>query len=157
METPILIIGFILIAMFVAPIYLIIKNHKIDDKKVQTIFTAHNQNNKFNFAVQLTDKKKVLGVDAQKRGLLYIDFNQTEPYVQFVNLEEQQNCTLVTATEPGNTSRFKKLSFHFDGKSNSKSKEEITFYDHDQHYTIPVYPQEEYIIAQKWHEVIRSL
>lgn len=157
METSIMIIGIILIAMFVAPIYLIMKNHKIDHNKVKAIFAAHSDNNKFNFEVALADKNKILGVDAQKRGLLFIDFNQKEPYVRFVNLEEQKNCKLVTAVLPGDTNRFKKVSFHFETTSTSKTKEEITFYDNEHHYKVPVYGKEEYVLAQKWHEAIRAI
>lgn len=157
METSVITVNIILVLIILIPLYFAMRPKKVNLSKVKSLFSEHSQDNLFNFNIHLTDKRKVLGIDAQKKGLLFIDFNFEEPKVNFVDFQAVKNCKLITQTAPEDTKNFKKVTFHFETPSAPATVKEISFYDANHPYTIPVYGNEEYLIAQEWNDAIRKL
>lgn len=156
MDTPIMIIGLVLTLVVAVPIYFVLRAQKVDKNQISTLFAQHSQNNKYQFELIANQGRKVLGVDSQKKGLLFIDLNLKEPFVTFHDLEQSQSCEVATSGPQGKSNILKKIEWIFLSKNGKTTDNSIIFHDSDKNYIVPVYAHEELKLAQEWQQTIQK-
>jgi hypothetical protein len=156
MDTSIMIIGFVLLLLVVLPIYFIVNAKNIDKKQVKSLFAKHSQENKYNFQLIANQGRKVLGMDPQNKGLLFIDFNLKEPLVAFQDLKQSESCAVATSSPLGKSNVLGKIEWIFISKKGTPADSSVLFHDSDRNYLIPVYAHEELKLAQQWQETIQK-
>ena len=156
MDTPIMIIGLLLILIVALPIYYVVRTHKVDTAQIKSLFSQYSQGNKYQFQMITNHGRKVLGMDTHKKGLLFIDFNLKVPYVSFQDLKGSKSCEVATSDPQGKTNTLKKIEMIFASKSGSYQEDAVLFYDANRNYIVPVYAHEELKLAQQWQETIQK-
>ena len=156
MDTAVIIIGLIILSIVAVPIYFVLRAHKIDQNQIKTLFAQYSQNNQYQFQLVASHNRKVLGMDAQKKGLLFIDFNLKEPFVTFQDLQQSESCKVATSGLQGNSNVFKKVEWIFMSKNGTPQEQSVLFHDSDKNYIVPVYAHEELKLAQQWQETIEK-
>ncbi len=156
METPVIIIGLIFILIIAIPLYFVLKASKIDQKQIDSLFAQYSQNNRYRFQLVASHQRKALAMDAQNRGLLFIDFNLSEPYVAFQDLAQVKSCAVAMGNPQGKSNLLRKVEFIFMSKSGTAQDDSVLFHDADKPYIVPVYPHEELKLAEQWQEVINK-
>lgn len=156
MDTPIMIIGIVLIAIMAIPLYFVVRGHKLDQNQIKTLFAQHSQGNKYQFQLIANHGRKVLGLDSQKKGLIFIDFNLHEPYVTFQDLKKTDSCQVATSSPQGKSNVLKKVEWIFMSKNGNATDNSVLFHDSDKNYIVPVYAHEELKLAQQWQETIQK-
>ncbi|MCF6131676.1 hypothetical protein [Flavobacterium wongokense] len=156
MDTPIIIIGLVLIAIVALPLYLVLRAHKLDKNQIKTLFAQHSQDNQYQFQLIATHSRKALGMDIKKKGLLFIDFNLKEPFVSFQDLKQSESCKVATSSPQGKSNMLKKVELFFTSKNGTAQDNTVLFHDADRDYIVPVYAQEELKLAQQWQEIIQK-
>ena len=156
MDTPIIIIGLILILIVAIPLYFVLRAHKLDQSQINSLFAQYSQDNKYQFQLIATHSRKALGMDSKKKGLLFIDFNLKEPYVAFQDLKKSESCNIATSSPQGKSHVLKKVELFFTSKSGTPQDNSLLFHDADKNYIVPVYAQEELKLAQQWQEIIQK-
>ncbi len=86
MDLPVIIIGLIFILIISAPLYFVLKSKKIDKNQMDSLFAQYSQNNRYRFQLVASHHRKALAIDTQNQGMLFMDFNLSEPYVTFHDL-----------------------------------------------------------------------
>lgn len=155
MDTPIIIIGLVLTIIIIVPIYVVLKKQKVNYKQVETLFTQHSQNSRYNFQLIASQGRKVLGMDPNEKGLLFIDFNLKEPFVRFQDLKQTESCEVAISNPIGKTHTLKKVEWIFMSKGKA-SDNGVMFHDSDKNYLVPVYAHEELKLAQQWQQTIQK-
>lgn len=156
MDTPIMIIGLLLLFIVALPLYYVIRANKLDNSQIKSLFSQYSQGNKYQFQLITNHGRKVLGMDSEKKGLLFIDFNLKEPYVSFQDLKGSKSCELATSDPHGKTNALKKIEMIFTSKGGSYKEDAVLFYDANRNYIVPVYAHEELKLAQQWQETIQK-
>ena len=156
METSVIIIGLIIILIIAVPLYFVMQGNKINQQQIDSLFAQYSQNNRYHFQVVASHQRKVLAMDTQNRGLLFIDFNLKEPFVVFQDLTTAKSCAVVTANPKGHTNLIKKIEWIFFSKDGTAQEQGILFHDNDKQYIVPVYTQEQLTLAAQWQEVINK-
>ncbi|QBZ97345.1 hypothetical protein [Flavobacterium sangjuense] len=156
MDTPVIIIGLVLIAIVVFPLYFVLRANQLDKNQIKTLFAQNSQDNKYQFELIATHNRKALGIDSKKKGLLFIDFNLKEPYVSFQDLKQSESCKVATSSPQGKSNVLKKVEWFFMSKKGIPQSNTVLFHDADNDYIVPVYAQEELKLAQQWQEVIQK-
>lgn len=156
MDTPIMIIGLVLIFIVALPLYFVIKAQKVDNAQIKSLFSEYSQGNKYQFQLITNHGRKVLGMDAQQKGLLFIDFNLKEPYVSFQDLTGSKSCEVATSDVQGKSNTLKKIEMIFGKKNGEYQEEGVLFYDAKRNYIVPVYAQEELKLAREWQDTIQK-
>ncbi len=155
MDTPIMIIGLVLIAIVAIPLHFVLRGQNINQKQIKALFAQYSQGNKYQFQLIATNNRKVLGMDSQKKGLLFIDFNLKEPYVTFQDLKQSNSCEVAISNVPGRSNTLEKVEWIFMSKNGKAAEKSVLFHDSDKNYIVPVYPHEELKLAQLWQETIQ--
>lgn len=157
MDTSIIIIGLILLVIMSVPLYFVFKAGKINKKQITSLFAQHNQNNRYQFQLVATSpNRKALAIDAQNRGLLFIDLNLKEPYTVFRDLAQVQSCGIAIDNPQGKTNTLKKVEWIFMSNSGKTQGEDILFHDANKNYIVPVYGHEELKLAEEWQNIINK-
>lgn len=156
MDTPVIIIGLVLILIVAIPLYFVIRSHKVDTTQINSLFAQYNQDNNYKFELIATHSRKALGMDPKKKALLFIDFNLKEPYVSFQNLKQSESCKVATSSPQGKSNALKKIEWFFMSKSGTPQDSTVLFHDADKNYIVPVYAHEELKLAQQWQELIQK-
>lgn len=155
MDTPVIIIGLVLIVIVAIPLYFVLRAHKVDHKQIKTLFAQNSQNDNYKFQLIASQGRKVLGMDSKNKGLLFIDFNLEEPYVTFQDLKQSQSCEVATSSPQGKSNALKRIELLFMSKKGTADNA-VLFHDADKHYIVPVYAHEELKLAQQWKETIQK-
>ncbi|MEO5776904.1 MAG: hypothetical protein ABIQ27_08360 [Flavobacterium sp.] len=156
MDLPVIIIGLVLLLIVAFPLYFVIRAHKLDQNQIKTLFAQNSQDNKYQFQLIANQGRKVLGMDSQKKGLLFIDFNLEEPYVTFQDLKQSESCEVATSSPLGKSNALKRIEWVFMSKKGTASDNSVLFHDADKNYIVPVYAHEELKLAQQWQETIQK-
>ncbi|MGC4041155.1 MAG: hypothetical protein QM710_10310 [Flavobacterium sp.] len=156
MDLPIVIIGLVLIAIIVFPLYFVLRGHKLDQKQIRSLFEKHSQGNHYQFQLIVSQNRKALGLDSKKRGLLFIDFNLKEPFVSFQDLKQSEHCEVAISSPQGKSNTLKKIELFFTPKAGSPQENTLLFHDSDKQYIVPVYAHEELKVAQEWQQIIQK-
>lgn len=156
MDTPVIIIGLVLIAIVALPIYFVLRANQLDKNQIKTLFAQNSQDNKYQFELIAAHNRKVLGMDSKKKGLLFIDFNLKEPYVSFQDLRQSESCKVATSGPQGKSNIMNRVELFFTSKAGTPLDNSVLFHDSDNDYIVPVYAQEELKLAQQWQEVIQK-
>ncbi|MGL2966692.1 hypothetical protein [Flavobacterium sp. XGLA_31] len=156
MDTPVIIIGIVLLAIVVVPVYFVLKGKKIDEKQIKTLFAQYSQNNRYRFQLMATHHRKALAIDPVNRGLLFIDFNLSEPYVAFRDLTETKECAVATDNPQGLTNVVKKVEWIFFSRTGLSQHHDLVFHDKNRPYIVPVYGHEEQRLAEEWQQLIHK-
>jgi Tfp pilus assembly protein PilW len=154
MDTPVIIIGLILLLIVVIPVYFVIRANKVNQNQIKSLFAQYSQNNRYRFQLIASQNRKALAIDPQNRGLLFIDFNLKEPYVAFRDLAETKGCAVATDNPQGLTNIVKKVEWIFFAKNGMSQSNDVLFHDRDKPYIVPVYGYEEQKLAEQWQELI---
>lgn len=155
MDTPVIIIGLAVLVLVAIPLYFVLRGQKIDQQKIKALFAQHSQG-KYQFELIATNNRKVLGMDARKKGLLFIDFNLNEPYVTFQDLRQSTSCEVAISNAPGRSNVLEKVEWIFMSKNGKATENSVLFHDSDKNYIVPVYAHEELQLAQQWQETIQQ-
>lgn len=156
MDTPIMIIGIILVVIMAIPLYFVIRAHKVDNNQIKTLFAQNSQDNKYKFQLIANQGRKVLGMDSKQKGLLFIDFNLKEPYVTFQDLKHSERCEVATSSPQGRSNTLERVEWIFMGKKGTAADNSVLFHDADKNYLVPVYAHEELKLAQQWQQTIQK-
>ncbi len=156
MDTPIIIIGVVLITIVALPLYFVLRSHKLDQNQIKTLFAQHSQGNRYQFQLIATHNRKALGLDTKKKGLLFIDFNLKEPFVYFQDLDQKERCEIATSSPKGKSNTLKKIELFFTSKTGTSQENTLLFHDSDKHYIVPAYAHEELKLAQHWQQLIQK-
>lgn len=156
MDTPVIIIGLVLITIVAFPIYFVLKANKLNKNQINALFAQYSQGNKYQFQLIATHSRKALAIDPKKKGLLFIDFNLNEPYVSFQDLRQSESCRIATSDPRGKSNLFKRIELFFTSKGGTPQDKTVLFHDADNNYIVPVYAHEELKLAQQWQEVIQK-
>lgn len=156
MDTPIIIIGLVLIAIVAFPLYFVLRAHKLDQNQIKALFAQHSQSNQYQFQLIATQNRKALGFDSKKKGLLFIDFNLNEPYVSFQDLKKSQHCEVAISSPQGKSNALKKVELFFMSKKGEPQESTLLFHDSDKQYIVPAYAHEELKLAQQWQQLIQK-
>lgn len=156
METPVIIIGLVFILIISIPLYFVMKGNKIDQNQIDSLFAQYSQNNRYRFQLVASHQRKVLALDAHNKGLLFMDFNLSEPYVVFRDLATIQSCAVAIGNPQGKSNTLKKVEWIFMSKKGTAQDDGVLFHDGDKPYIVPVYPHEELKLAEQWQEVINK-
>jgi hypothetical protein len=156
MDTPVIIIGLVLLLIVATPIYLVLRGQKLNQHQIKSLFSQYSQGNKYQFQLVATNNRKVLGMDASKKGLLFIDFNLKEPFVTFQDLKQSESCEVAISNPQGKTNTLKKVEWIFMSKKGTAAENSVLFHDSDKNYIVPVYAHEELKLAQQWQETIQK-
>ncbi|MDI9257213.1 hypothetical protein [Flavobacterium sedimenticola] len=156
MDLSIIIISAILVLIIAVPLFFVMRTHKLDTRKIDTLFAQHSQNNQYKFTLVETHHRKTLGFDAQNQGLLFIDFNFNEPYVLFRDLRNCNRCTVDTVFDSRQTNKPQKVTLAFQSTSEKQAIEPLLFYDESKPHIVPVYGNEELQLAEQWRQIIQS-
>ncbi len=156
MDTPIMIIGLVILLLLAIPLYYIVRGQKIDQKQIKALFAQYSQGDTYRFQLVATNNRKVLGVDSNKKGLLFIDFNLKEPYVTFQDLKKSHSCEVAISNVSGQSNVLEKVEWIFMSKNGKAADNSILFHDSDKNYLVPVYAHEELKLAQLWQETIQK-
>jgi len=156
MDTPVIIIGLVFILIISIPLYFVMKGNKLDKKQIDSLFAQYSQNNRYRFQLVATHHRKALAIDAQNKGLLFMDFNLNEPYAVFRDLAQVRSCAVATANPQGKSNLLKKVELIFFSTNGTAQDDGVLFHDEDKPYIVPVYPHEELKLAEEWQEVINK-
>lgn len=156
MDTPVIIIGLVLIGIIALPLYFVLRAHKLDQNQIKTLFAQNSQDNQYQFQLIATHSRKALGIDPKKKGLLFIDFNLEEPFVSFQDLKQSESCNVATSSPQGKSNILKKVELFFTSKNGTPQDSTLIFHDADKHYIVPVYAHEELKLAKHWQEIIQK-
>lgn len=156
MDTSIIIIGLVLLLIVVLPIFFILNAKKINQKQVNSLFEQHSQGDEYKFQLIANQGRKVLGMDSQKKGLLFIDFNLKEPFVTFQDLKQSESCAVATSSPLGKSNVLEKIEWIFMSKKGTPIDNSVLFHDSNRNYLLPVYAHEELKIAQQWQQTIQK-
>lgn len=156
MDTPIMIIGVVLIVIITLPLYFVAQSHKLDQNMIKSVFAQHSQNNRYQFQLLDTKNRKALGMDIKKKAVLFIDFNLKEPYVSFLDLNKSEHCNVATSGASGKSNILKKIEWTFTAKNGIVHENTVLFHDSEKNYIVPVYAQEELKLAREWQQVIQK-
>ena len=155
MDTTIMIMGVVILAIIAIPLYFVLRGHKIDKKQIQALFEQYSQGNRYQFQLIATNNRKVLGVDPNKKGLLFIDFNLHEPFVTFQDLNQSERCEVAISNAAGRSNLLEKVEWIFISKKAKAATDSVVFHDADRDYKVPVYAQEELLLAEQWKQKIQ--
>lgn len=156
MDTPVVIIGLVLILIVAFPLYFVLRAQKLDQNQINTLFAQNSQDDTYQFQLIANQGRKVLGLDSKKKGLLFIDLNLKEPFVEFHDLQQSHSCEIATSSPQGKSNALKKIEWIFLSKNGKTTDNSILFHDSDKNYIIPVYAHEELKLAQQWQEKIQK-
>lgn len=156
MDTPVIIIGVVLIIIVAIPLYFVLRAHKLDQNQINTLFAQHSQGNHYQFQLIASHNRKALGLDSKKKGLLFIDFNLKEPFVSFQDLKKSERCEVATSSPQGKSNALKKIELFFTSKTGTPQERTVLFHDSDKQYIVPAYAHEELKLAQQWQQLIQK-
>ncbi|WP_333600243.1 hypothetical protein [Flavobacterium sp.] len=156
MDTSVIIIGIILALIVCIPLYFVLKPKKINQKKIDSLFAQYSQNNRYRFELIASQNRKALAIDPKNRGLLFIDFNLSEPFVAFRDLEQTKGCAIATGNPPGKANLIKKIEWIFFAKTGISQGNDLLFHDAQRPYLVPVYGYEEMELAKEWQQLIHK-
>lgn len=149
-------IGLVVLGLLAIPLYYVVRGQKIDKKQIDSIFAQHSRGGTYRFELIATSNRKALGMDVEKKGLLFIDLNLKEPYVAFQPLKPNERCEVAIANIPGSSHKPEKVEWVFIAKNGQAAEHSIVFHDPDKNYLVPVYAHEELTLAQQWREAIQQ-
>jgi len=154
MDSSVTVIGLIILAITLVPIFFMIRSQSTNKAKIKAILAQHSNNGQFNFTLKETQNKKVLAIDEKNKGFIVIDFNYEPEEVRFVDLNTISSCKLIPTTE-SNSAAIVKIEFEFENKANAK-KQYVPFYsiENDQLGQVCLY--EDHQLAKKWAQVIQN-
>lgn len=153
MDTSATIIGIVIAAIIIIPIFFMIRSQSAFKNKIKGIKDYYSRNNHFDFSFAETQNKKVLALDKKNKGFLLIDFNVTPEQVSFLDLNEVQDCRLEKTTK-GNTDVVIQIDFEF--KMKDQSTQTICYYHIDRDQIGQVYLFQDYQLAKKWLEILKE-
>lgn len=156
MDISIIIISAILVLIIAVPLYFVMRKHRVDTQKIDALFAQYSQNNQYKFSLVETHHRKTLAFDSQNRGLLYIDFNFSEPFVAFRDLQNCNRCMVDTVFDSRQTNKPQKVTLAFQSTSENQAIESLLFYDESKPHIVPVYGYEELQLAENWRQIIQS-
>jgi len=156
MDTPVIIIGIVLITIVAIPLYFVLRSHKLDQNQIKTLFAQYSQGNHYQFQLIATHNRKALGLDPKKKGLLFIDFNLKEPFVSFQDLDKSERCEIATTSPKGKSNPLKRIELFFTSKTGTPKENSLIFHDSDKHYIVPAYAHEELKLAKQWQQLIQK-
>jgi hypothetical protein len=154
MDTSVTIIGLAITLLIAIPLFFVFRSNAVNKKKIKSIKEQYSENKHYNFSLTVTQNKKVLSLDEQNKGFLFIDFNTENEKISFVNLNEISACKLVLTTE-NKAETIVKIEFEFESKETSK-KELIPFYTIEKDTINQVCLYEDHQLAKKWQKIIEN-
>lgn len=152
MDTSVTIIGIIITILIGIPLTFILRSNSVNKSKIKAIKKQYSQNNLYNFEVTESQNKKILSIDLQKKGLLFIDFSYKKEIVNFIDLNKIISCKIIPTTS-SNSDTILKLEFEFLYKE-TLQKKLIPIYNIDNHFLDPICLYEDHQLAKKWAKII---
>ncbi|HSD05941.1 hypothetical protein [Flavobacterium sp.] len=154
MDTSVTIIGLAITILIAIPITLVFRSNVLNKAKVKQIKQQYSQNNQYNFEISETQNKKILSIDKENKGFLFIDFSYKEETVYFIDLKNILLCDLSVTTQSrlGTIATVKIELVHKD----TMKKELIPIYNIDNHLLDFNCLYEDHRLAEKWVTAIND-
>lgn len=152
MDTSVTIIGIIITLLIGIPLTFILRSNSVNKSKIKAIKKQYNRNNLYNFDITESQNKKIISIDIQKKGFLFIDFSYKKEIVNFIDLNKIHSCKIIP-TISSDSDTILKLEFEFLSKETQK-KELITIYNIDNQFLDPICLYEDHQLAKKWAKII---
>nr|WP_315198730.1 hypothetical protein [uncultured Flavobacterium sp.] len=154
MDTSVTIIGLIITILIGIPLTLVFRSNITNRAKINEIKKQHSQNNRYNFELTETQNKKILSMDQENKGFLFIDFSYKEETAYFVDLKNILLCNLLTTNE-SKSSTVTKVEIELVHK-NTMKKEMIPIYNIENHFLDFNCLFEDHKLAKKWVGLINE-
>lgn len=154
MDTSVTIIGLVITVLIGIPLSFVFRSNIINKSKIKAIKKEYSQNNHFDFELTESLNKKVLAIDKQKKGFLFMDFNAIKDATYFVNLNDIHSLKLVPTTE-NNSDKILKIELEFQYKV-LPEKVLIPFYNIENEQIDQVCLHEDHQLAKKWVKIIED-
>jgi hypothetical protein len=154
MDTSVTIIGIIITLLISIPLFFIFRSNIVNRNKIKEIKKQHSQNNHYNFELTETQNKKIVSIDQENKGFLFIDFSYKEETSYFVDLKNILLCNTVAIT--GNKSdTVIKVEIELIHKDTMR-KETIPIYNIENHFLDFNCLHEDHKLAKKWTKIIED-
>jgi hypothetical protein len=152
MDTSVTIIGIIITILIGIPLAFILRSNSVNKSKIKAIKKQYSQNNFYNFEVTESQNKKIISIDPQKKGFLFIDFSYKKETVNFIDLNKILSCKIIPTTS-SHSETILKLELEFQYKE-AQQKELIPIYNIDNLFLDPICLYEDHQLAKKWTKII---
>lgn len=150
MDTSVTIIGLAITLLIGIPLFYMFRSHAANNSKIKAIFARYGN---FNFTETDQQNKKVLALDKNNKGFLFIDFNSTPEEIQFVNLNDVDAVKTVS-TKDASSNNVVKIEFEFQHKQHKK--ENVPFYTIENDQIGQVYLYQDQQLSKKWEKLLTN-
>ena len=154
MDTSVTIIGLAITILMGIPLSLVFRSNLLNKKKIAQIKKQHNQNGHYNFDLTETQNKKIISIDTNNKGFLFIDFSYKEETYYFVDLKNIVLCNLLETTQ-SKLGKIAKIEIELVHK-NTMKKEMIPIYNVENHFLDFNCLFEDHKLAKKWVQIIND-
>jgi hypothetical protein len=153
MDTSVIIIGLVITILIGIPLTLVFRSNISNKKKIAQIKKQYSQNDHYNFELTETQNKKIISIDQQNKGFLFIDFSyKDKESTYFVDLKNIILCNTIV-TKESNSKTITKVEIEFIHKDTMR-KELIPIYNVENHFLDFNCLYEDHILAVKWTTII---
>jgi hypothetical protein len=154
MDTSVTIIGIIITILIGIPLSFAFRSNILNKSKIKEIKKQYSKNNHYNFEATESQNKKIISIDIQNKGFLFIDFSYKKEIVNFIDLNTIHSCKIIPTTSV-NSDTILKLEFEFLYKETQK-KELIPIYNIDNPFLDHNCLYEDHQLAKKWLTIINE-
>lgn len=154
MDTSVTIIGIIITILIGIPLSFAFRSNILNKSKIKAIKKQYSKDNHYNFEVTESQNKKIISVDIQKKGFLFIDFSYKKEVVNFIDLNTIHSCKIISTTNV-NSDTILRLEFEFLYKENQQKKL-IPIYNIDNPFLDHNCLYEDHQLAKKWLKIIND-
>jgi hypothetical protein len=155
MDTSVTIIGLVITILIGIPLTLVFRSNISNKNKIAQIKKQYSQDNHYNFELTETQNKKIISIDQQNKGFLFIDLSYKGKETNyFVDLKNILLCnTLVT--KENNSRTITKIEIELVHKD-TMQKELIPVYNVENHFLDFNCLYEDHKLAVKWVDIIND-
>jgi hypothetical protein len=154
MDTSVTIIGIIITILIGIPLSFAFRSNILNKSKIKEIKKQYSKNNHYNFEATESQNKKIISIDIQNKGFLFIDFSYKKEIVNFIDLNTIHSCKIIPTTNV-NSDTILKLEFEFLYKETQKKKL-IPIYNIDNPFLDHNCLYEDHQLAKKWLTIINE-
>nr|WP_315252738.1 hypothetical protein [uncultured Flavobacterium sp.] len=155
MDTSVTLIGLAITALIGIPLILAFRSNLLNKKKIEQIKKEFSKNGHYNFDLTEIQNRKIISIDKNNKGFLFIDFSYKEKEsIYFVNLKDILLCTTLVTTE-NKSNTIEKVAIELVHK-NTMLKEIIPINNVENHFIDFNCLFEDHNLAKKWVEIINE-
>ncbi len=155
MDTSSALIGLFITLLLAIPLIFVFRFNFLKNKNINEIKKKYSQHNHYKFDVTETSNKKIMAIDKEKKGLLFMDFNYKDTETTyFVDLNTIILCNTIIKKE-NNSRTITKIEIELVHK-NSMKKEILPIYNIENLFLDVNCLYEDNKFAVKWTNTIND-